>query len=70
MAQENLNTQAGAAATTAATLEPTELEALLNQEFKPKTEQAKTAVQEAVKTLAEQARGSAVVISDDVLVTI
>src|SRR6202043_3420952 len=40
------------------------------KEFKPKSDQAKTAVQEAVKTLAQQALGSASLISDDVLVTI
>jgi len=69
MAQENPQTQAEVAAGTA-TFEPTEFEALLNKEFKPKTDQAKSAVQEAVKTLAQQALGSASLISDDVLLTI
>ena len=68
MAQENPQTQAEAAGTT--TLEPTEFEALLNQEFRPKSDQAKSAVQEAVKTLAQQALGAAALISDDVLLTI
>src|SRR5689334_1678562 len=67
MAEEYLKTTPD---TTAATLEPSEFEALLNQEFKPKTEQAKSAVQEAVKTLAEQALGTSVLLSDDALVTI
>ena len=56
MAQENPQTQTEVAAGTA-TFEPTEFEALLNKEFRPKTDQAKTAVQEAVKTLAQQALG-------------
>jgi len=69
MAQENPQTQTELATGTT-TLEPTEFEALLNQEFKPKTDQAKSAVQEAVKTLAQQALGAAALISDDVLLTI
>jgi type VI secretion system protein ImpC len=69
MAQENPQTQTELAAGTT-TVEPTEFEALLNKEFKPKTDQAKTAVQEAVKTLAQQALGAAALISDDVLLTI
>jgi type VI secretion system protein ImpC len=69
MAQENPQTQTELAAGTT-TVEPSEFEALLNKEFKPKTDQAKTAVQEAVKTLAQQALGSAALISDDVLLTI
>src|SRR5260370_6882128 len=69
MAQKNPQTQTEVAAGTT-TFEPTEFEALLNKEFKPKTDQAKTAVQEAVKTLAEQALGAASLISDDVLRTI
>ncbi|MBW7984864.1 type VI secretion system contractile sheath large subunit [Enterobacillus tribolii] len=39
--------------------------ALLTKEFKPKSEQAKTAVETAVKTLAEQALASSVTIADD-----
>ena len=56
MAQENPQAQTEVAAGTA-TFEPTEFEALLNKEFRPKTDQAKSAVQEAVKTLAQQALG-------------
>src|SRR5277367_3563620 len=69
MAQENPQAQTEVAASTA-TFEPTEFEALLNKEFRPKTDQAKSAVQEAVKTLAQQALGAASLISDDVLLTI
>ncbi|MBV8278071.1 MAG: type VI secretion system contractile sheath large subunit, partial [Verrucomicrobia bacterium] len=54
----------------AATIEPSEFDALINKEFRPKTDQARTAVQDAVKTLAEQAVGAASLISDDVLLTI
>src|SRR6478736_3942417 len=69
MAQENPQSQTEVAGGTA-TFEPTEFEALLDKEFRPKTDQAKSAVQEAVKTLAQQALGAASLISDDVLLTI
>src|ERR1700731_1890551 len=69
MAQDNPQTQTDLTAGTT-TFEPTEFEALLTKEFKPKSDQAKTAVQDAVKTLAQQALGSASLISDDVLITI
>src|SRR6516165_1719330 len=69
MAENNPQRQAEAA-TGVTTLEANEFEALLNKEFRPKTDQAKSAVQEAVKTLAQQALGSAALISDDVLRTI
>jgi type VI secretion system protein ImpC len=36
-------------------VEASEFSKLLNQEFKPKTDQAREAVESAVKTLAEQA---------------
>lgn len=38
---------------------------LLNREFKPKSEQAKTAVELAVKTLAEQALTTSITMADD-----
>jgi len=38
---------------------------LLNREFKPKTEQARDAVELAVKTLAEQALAASLTVSDD-----
>ena len=44
----DLQGQAGSAQTT------TEFELLLKQEFKPKTEEANQAIQQAVTTLAEQ----------------
>ena len=69
MAEENPQIQSDLA-TGATTFEPSEFDALLNKEFKPKSDHAKTAVQEAVKTLAAQALGAASLISDDVLVTI
>lgn len=46
-----------------------EFSSLLTKEFRPKTDQAKEAVEEAVKTLAEQALEGAA-ITDDVVVTI
>src|SRR5215469_506941 len=44
--------------------------ALLNKEFRPKTEHAQEAIQNAVKTLAAQALESSVVVSSDVVNTI
>ena len=44
--------------------------ALLNKEFKPKSDHAQEAIQSAVKTLAAQALESAVVVSNDVVNTI
>lgn len=41
--------------------------ALLNKEFRPKSDTARTAVEEAVKTLAEQALANTALISDDAL---
>ena len=43
---------------------------LLQKEFRPKSDQAKTAVEEAVKTLAEQALSNTALVSDDALRTI
>jgi type VI secretion system protein ImpC len=37
------------------TVEVTEFDSLLRKEFKPKTDEAKEAVERAVRTLAEQA---------------
>ena len=58
--QDAQTVQAGAA-----TEQLTEFSALLNQEFKPKTNQAREAVESAVKTLAEQALTHSLTISDD-----
>ncbi|MBL4805934.1 MAG: type VI secretion system contractile sheath large subunit [Rhodobacteraceae bacterium] len=43
---------------------------LLQKEFKPKSDAAKTAVEEAVKTLAQQALANTSLVSDDALKTI
>ena len=47
-----------------------DFEALLQKEFRPKSDTAKTAVEQAVKTLAEQALANTDLISDDALRTI
>ncbi|NTV94555.1 MAG: type VI secretion system contractile sheath large subunit [Thiobacillus sp.] len=44
--------------------------ALLQKEFKPKTDQAKSAVESAVRTLAEQALADTAIVSDDAVKTI
>ena len=44
-----------------------EFESLLQKEFRPKSDQAKTAVESAVRTLAEQALANTSLISDDAL---
>lgn len=54
----------------AATVEVTELESLLNREFKPKTSQAQEAVQTAVRTLAAQALSETALISKDAVTSI
>lgn len=61
------NPQSQAAAPEVATAEVSEFESLLNKEFKPKSDTARTAVQQAVKTLAEQALASTGLISKDAL---
>ncbi len=68
MAQsESESTQA---ASSAQTLEANEFGALLLKEFKPKTDQSKAAVENAVKTLAAQALEGTALISDDAIKTI
>ena len=52
------------------TLESSDFSSLLDKEFKPKSERAKEAVENAVKTLAEQALGQTALISDDSIRTI
>ncbi|KAB8313471.1 type VI secretion system contractile sheath large subunit [Erwinia endophytica] len=49
----------------AATTTYSDFNSLLNKEFKPKSDQAKVAVENAVKTLAEQALASSISIADD-----
>lgn len=65
-------TQAAGAATAAATetAEGGDFAALLQKEFKPKSDRAKEAVEEAVKTLAEQALAKTNLISDDAVKSI
>jgi type VI secretion system protein ImpC len=54
----------------AETLQPDEFAALLKQSFKPRTERAATEVENAVKTLVEQALADASLVKGDVLDTI
>lgn len=49
----------------AASTTHSDFNSLLNKEFKPKSAQAKSAVESAVKTLAEQALHSSVTVADD-----
>ena len=67
MADEQTAAQPQAAT---ATIAADDFSALLNKEFKPKTDQAKAAVENAVRTLAEQALKDSTAVSDDVLKTI
>jgi len=67
MADPNPAAQAGAQG---ATVELNEFESLLNKEFKPKTDERKSAVQTAVRTLAEQALACTSLVSDDAIKTI
>lgn len=63
--ERNAEQQAGQPA-----LESSEFANLLNQEIRPKSDQAREEVENAVQTLAEQALASSVTISADVTVTI
>jgi type VI secretion system protein ImpC len=56
--------------TTGTTTTSSDFEALLNREFKPKSDTARDAVATAVKTLAEQALAHTALVSDDALVAI
>jgi len=67
VADAELQEQGQAGATT---FEPSDFSALLEKEFRPKSERAKEAVTEAVKTLAEQALAGSVTMSADVVNTI
>ena len=48
-------------------LEGNDFASLLHKEFKPKTEEAKSAVEQAVQTLAQQALAGTAVIGQDVV---
>lgn len=54
----------------AAVQEADQFAALLQKEFKPKTDRARAEVENAVRTLAEQALRETTVVSDDVIGTI
>ena len=60
------SSQTGAAGAVETT-EGSDFSALLNKEFRPKSDQAKSAVESAVRTLAEQALANTALISDDAL---
>jgi len=62
------SSQVGSAAVQ--TTEGTDFSALLNKEFRPKSDQAATAVENAVRTLAEHALANTALISDDALKSI
>lgn len=64
MADEQAQAEAGGEATAFGS---SEFEDLLQKEFRPKSDQAKTAVESAVKTLAQQALENTNLISDDAL---
>ena len=53
-----------------ATIEGSDLAALLNKEFRPKSDEAKSAVEQAVLTLAQQALASTQLVGSDVLQSI
>src|SRR5579862_2918961 len=55
---------------TAAGVESGELDSLLQKEFRPKTDEAKEAVEKAVRTLAEQALAQTQLIGADVVQSI
>src|SRR5437660_9600179 len=59
-----------AAASSAAVVESGELDSLLQKEFRPKTDEAKEAVERAVRTLAEQALAQTQLIGADVVKSI
>jgi type VI secretion system protein ImpC len=67
MAETQDATQAQAAS---GTIEVNEFASLLNKEFKPQTDSAKSEIESAVKTLAQQALASSRLISSDVVQTI
>ncbi len=52
------------------TLEGNDFSSLLKKEFKPKTDEAKSAVEQAVQTLAQQALSNTNIIGTDAIKTI
>jgi type VI secretion system protein ImpC len=67
MAEAERQAQAGAAAQA---LEGGEFAALLQKEFKPRTDRARQEIESAVKTLAEQVLQGVPIVSDDVIASI
>ncbi|RZL03951.1 MAG: type VI secretion system contractile sheath large subunit, partial [Rubrivivax sp.] len=65
MAETQLNS-----ALASATLEGSDLASLLQKEFKPKTDEAKSAVETAIQTLAQQALSQTKLIGNDVIKSI
>ncbi|NOQ77808.1 MAG: type VI secretion system contractile sheath large subunit [Gammaproteobacteria bacterium] len=70
MAEIETGTQTSAAGAEAETLESSDFSALLQKEFKPKSDRAREAVENAVKTLAEQALAETELISEDAVTSI
>lgn len=64
------NTQVEQASGAAGTVEASEFASLLNREFKPKSDQAREAVESAVQTLAAQVLEGVATVSDDAIKTI
>ena len=64
---EPMNQSADAAAETQSTFGSSEFASLLQKEFRPKSDQARTAVEDAVRTLAEQVLQNEALVSDDAL---
>ena len=69
MAEEKTQAQ-GAAQPAGAAIETSEFASLLQKEFKPKSDQAREAVETAVQTLAAQALAQTKLVSEDALTTI
>ena len=65
-----LNAEKQGAAGGLAVEEFSDFDRMLQKEFSPKTDQARVAVESAVRTLAEQALHNAVTVSDDAIKTI
>jgi type VI secretion system protein ImpC len=65
-----LEQQAGGTAFAGVTVEGNDFASLLNKEFKPKSDEAKSAVEAAVQTLAQQALANVKLISTDTVASI
>jgi type VI secretion system protein ImpC len=66
----SVEAQSALSALSTVTLEGNDLASLLQKEFKPKTDDAKSAVEQAVQTLAQQALSQTQIIGKDVFATI